>query len=369
MKNRIGRNDPCPCGSGKKYKKCHLLISKSDGLPLWKASDSFKKTFEQRYCLCPEELKHDCSGKIINAHTISKSQNLKPIAKNQHVYGLSKSLQNAHRSGGPNYELQSINKASTFTGFCSFHDNSLFEPLEKLPFVGSKEQCFLLAYRIISRELFLKKISLEKILSDIADHQFLDRALYTKYLAESMDIGRSKGENDLEIEKKKYDEMLLSKDFSKLRSCIFYFKKNPTIMFAGATVPIFDFEGNKLFDLANFSINASVLTFSSLASASGGCVVFSWIESDNDNCERFMKSLKNNSPSTLTDAIINFIYETCENHFMSPEWWDSLANVKREKLLKRFYTSIKLSEDIQYDCLCKLTSPLDDWGLTDIVDL
>jgi uncharacterized protein YecA (UPF0149 family) len=22
-KNKIGRNDPCPCGSGKKYKKCH----------------------------------------------------------------------------------------------------------------------------------------------------------------------------------------------------------------------------------------------------------------------------------------------------------------------------------------------------------
>lgn len=23
---KIGRNEPCPCGSGKKYKKCHLLI-------------------------------------------------------------------------------------------------------------------------------------------------------------------------------------------------------------------------------------------------------------------------------------------------------------------------------------------------------
>jgi hypothetical protein len=22
--NKIGRNDPCPCGSGKKYKNCHL---------------------------------------------------------------------------------------------------------------------------------------------------------------------------------------------------------------------------------------------------------------------------------------------------------------------------------------------------------
>ena len=24
MNNKIGRNDPCPCGSGKKYKKCHM---------------------------------------------------------------------------------------------------------------------------------------------------------------------------------------------------------------------------------------------------------------------------------------------------------------------------------------------------------
>ena len=23
MTNKIGRNDPCPCGSGKKYKHCH----------------------------------------------------------------------------------------------------------------------------------------------------------------------------------------------------------------------------------------------------------------------------------------------------------------------------------------------------------
>ncbi|MED6343843.1 MAG: SEC-C metal-binding domain-containing protein [Pseudomonadota bacterium] len=23
----MGRNEPCPCGSGKKYKKCHGMIS------------------------------------------------------------------------------------------------------------------------------------------------------------------------------------------------------------------------------------------------------------------------------------------------------------------------------------------------------
>ena len=23
-RERVGRNDPCPCGSGKKYKNCHM---------------------------------------------------------------------------------------------------------------------------------------------------------------------------------------------------------------------------------------------------------------------------------------------------------------------------------------------------------
>ena len=27
MSNKIGRNDKCPCGSGKKYKHCHLKNS------------------------------------------------------------------------------------------------------------------------------------------------------------------------------------------------------------------------------------------------------------------------------------------------------------------------------------------------------
>ncbi|MDZ7651173.1 MAG: SEC-C metal-binding domain-containing protein [Burkholderiaceae bacterium] len=25
--DKIGRNDPCPCGSGKKYKQCHGKLS------------------------------------------------------------------------------------------------------------------------------------------------------------------------------------------------------------------------------------------------------------------------------------------------------------------------------------------------------
>ncbi len=26
MNQKVGRNDPCPCGSGKKYKNCHMIL-------------------------------------------------------------------------------------------------------------------------------------------------------------------------------------------------------------------------------------------------------------------------------------------------------------------------------------------------------
>jgi len=32
IKENVKRNDPCPCGSGKKFKKCHLGIYQSQGL-------------------------------------------------------------------------------------------------------------------------------------------------------------------------------------------------------------------------------------------------------------------------------------------------------------------------------------------------
>lgn len=37
MNQKIGRNDPCPCGSGKKYKQCCLLKGISSPKPKLKA--------------------------------------------------------------------------------------------------------------------------------------------------------------------------------------------------------------------------------------------------------------------------------------------------------------------------------------------
>jgi hypothetical protein len=35
MNHKIGRNDPCPCGSGQKYKKCCMLNNYSESPSTW----------------------------------------------------------------------------------------------------------------------------------------------------------------------------------------------------------------------------------------------------------------------------------------------------------------------------------------------
>lgn len=42
MTKKVGRNDPCPCGSGKKYKSCHMLIEQEQASAKYTASGKRK---------------------------------------------------------------------------------------------------------------------------------------------------------------------------------------------------------------------------------------------------------------------------------------------------------------------------------------
>jgi uncharacterized protein len=42
MAKKVGRNDPCPCGSGKKYKNCHMLIEQESAAAKYTANGKRK---------------------------------------------------------------------------------------------------------------------------------------------------------------------------------------------------------------------------------------------------------------------------------------------------------------------------------------
>ena len=122
---------------------------------------SVRKTFRKKECLHPEA-PNNCRGRIVSAHTIQKSGGLTKIAENGHVLTPDSSCEPTEM------KRIGINKASTFTGFCKFHDDSLFAPIEKYPLLLNRRHAFLLAFRVVSHELFLKRRTVELPIPDEA---------------------------------------------------------------------------------------------------------------------------------------------------------------------------------------------------------
>jgi hypothetical protein len=72
-KNKIGINDPCWCGSGKKYKKCHYGRDSLEKQNPFSAEKQLIKNYNKKYCLHPGTSEKECSGSIVKAHTIQRS--------------------------------------------------------------------------------------------------------------------------------------------------------------------------------------------------------------------------------------------------------------------------------------------------------
>ncbi|MEK8020963.1 MAG: SEC-C metal-binding domain-containing protein [Candidatus Parabeggiatoa sp.] len=374
MGRKIGRNDPCWCGSGKKYKKCHLNRHEQERAKPWEAIKGLKEAFSSKYCSVPKELKAECNGKIIKAHTVSKSQNLSKIANNNHVYALNPTLQNFDKFNGKLHpELVGINKASTFTGFCGYHDKAIFAPLEDKPFAGSKEQCFLLAYRALSRENFAKKSSLNipDLLKKADSGHDIDTQIFIQNIASSNQLGIDTGNTDIDHHQKILDEILLTKDFTKVKSHIIYFSKTPNVMCSSVFFPTCDFSGNKLFDLRNRDQRPDLMTTSVIATNKGGAIVFCWIHDDNSKQynEKFIESLKKIPKEKLTSSIILFFFEFFENIFIAPAWWDKLAIEKKEELIDRCIRVDYFGERRPIDCLCNSDTFFDNWLYVESMDL
>ena len=84
MSVRLRRNDPCWCGSGKKFKKCHMLREQMDRPQLHEMIDLYRELTATKYCSHP--VRSECEGQIVKAHTVPKSGSLRRIAKEGHVY-------------------------------------------------------------------------------------------------------------------------------------------------------------------------------------------------------------------------------------------------------------------------------------------
>jgi hypothetical protein len=156
LPKKLGRNVPCWCGSGQKYKRCHLNREAEERLPLNAVMQAVNVASTLRQCLHPLAAADVCD-RIVSAHTIQKSGALRQIVDSTNHVQTFFPITSAQLLANELSPRQvGWRNASTFTGFCARHDSLTFKPLETSAFESTREQCFLIGYRAVCHEFFTK---------------------------------------------------------------------------------------------------------------------------------------------------------------------------------------------------------------------
>ena len=331
---KIGRNDPCPCGSGMKFKRCCLHAP--DGGGFFSEAKALQRAMSADRCYAPPGHEVECASSFSKAHTVPRVS-LKRIATDGHVLSFVPNAHNLQRHG-PKFPPQrlGVNRASTFTGFCSRHDNAIFSPLEKTSFVATPEQCFLLAYRALARELHIKQATLDYWDARLRRQPALDRAPpFARFTIDAFLEGSRKGVADLVSHKSDYDRILCEGDYRDLRAHVIELSRPPSVMCSGAIFPEHTFDGEKLIDIHIHPHRLSLLSLSSFADTTAGFVVLAWVDDGTDYCDRLARSLKRRTSGPLTASLVRFFFECCENVHLQPSWWQELSASVQDKLAAR----------------------------------
>lgn len=341
---KLGRNDPCWCGSGKKFKRCHIDRDKERPLPPYQHSELFRKIFSKRVCLAHLADGSPCSKVIIKAHTIPKSS-LRHIGQDGHLYSFSRNYLEYHDNGGTAVVGRiGIQRASTQSCFCSKHDNELFKIIEDIEFVGSARQCFMFYYRALCHELFVKQGfgEVQNMLKGLDRGRGVYDQHRVQYLAHLFGVGSSKSLNELKNAKKIADGFLRSHSYLDVCSLIIQCDNVPNVMCSTIFFPEYDFGGKKLQDILDLSSRMRSVSVTSFASLGKGFVVFVWIKRDSDIILKFVESMLALDRGSIPDAICRLFVEYSENIYFAPAWWERLGGDVKEYVVEKYNSTISV---------------------------
>ncbi len=350
---KLGRNKPCWCGSGKKLKKCHLLRGQQKPIGIGEALKATKDLKSNRYCSVPNALKDKCTNKIINAHTVSKSSSLKEIADNtNHVLGLKVSMSTFTKNDGVILpEKIGINQASTFKGFCSYHDKSLFACIEDEEFSKTNEQLFALMYRAVCKELYAKNSGTEisELLKSADKGKDIINQVAIQEMAAGFSLGTDTALKELSDFKALLDESLVNNTGIDMCHVIVSSNTPCPVSVSSILAPHVDFEGKTIQDLSNLKVTPEGVIFNSFSSDGNGYVIFSWLK-NSLIITSFIETLINQEFSNVFNALLRFLFTVSENIYISPVWWESLTDELRDALTKRIM--IGIVPFVPYDNMC-----------------
>ncbi|MGL4594237.1 MAG: hypothetical protein ACRCUY_05865 [Thermoguttaceae bacterium] len=299
-----------------------------------KAVKDSMSRFSQRECVAPMD---DCEGNVIDAHTLSVGRMLTPISRNGHVYAPKFDAYSFSIELASKISLRGIRETSTFKGFCAKHDRELFLLIENKPFTATAEQIFLHAYRAVAKENYLKTRQAEQVgtIPETRKKVFNCKSQIITPEERLHSSGSNAGAEDMRLLKKKMDDLLLKRCFTKLRTTYIRFKKTPCIVCNFVYTPDMNFSDNKIqdFSLPPGKMEHLFVTLSPIENK-GGYLLLSHLGNRkvSNPCRQLIESLLNQRD--LCSAVARLVISRTENFAISPDWFESLDLPQQKEIQK-----------------------------------
>lgn len=348
-RERMNKFDPyeqCPCGSNQKFKFCCYKNAKNPQ----KSTNEYENYTDSRMQNLANEIWRDtdfkvclafnsteCEPLIKNAHTLQNNRILNRISENGHVF----TLQPNTTMQGVNTELKKVsrNKASTFFGFCNYHDNELFKPIEQKEYLNEPIQNFLFAFRgfCLEHHRLIRKRENVRSVFKLKPSSMLNPDAVNFYRVAEFDV------NDSETEYKLFEDIYRNEDLDNIVTLERRFNYEVEFAVSSSFTVQSDLYGREINDI--YSIEKDLLPsiyINVFPTENETVIILSYnIEYEVIYGEYFRQIEK------LTDEelerYLNFlIINYTENVFFSPRLIDKLDEKQKKSLINSFESSVYL---------------------------
>lgn len=347
--------EPCWCGSGRKWKWCHKDRERQKPPELYEGLAELRAAFARGYCSHPEAGETTCSDEIVRAHTVQRRGGLAAIAENGHVISTITAAQDLFKNQGEFVPGEvGVRSASAFLGFCGYHDAAMFRPIEVGQALLTIETAFLLSFRAMAYELFMKRAALSAHGSkrDADKGRPFEVQCAIQEWLHWHEFGLRRGLADLERWKATYDAAYRAGNFDGFGFHGVVFDSVLPVVGCGGFHPEFDFAGQSLQRLgrgADLAYEHVVFNLTVLNGKSAG--VIGWNEGTAGPAAAFARSFAAVADDQKAGAAIRLAFEHIENVHIRPSWWRGLSNEQRAAAILRMRTGGPMDPQRQASCL------------------
>jgi hypothetical protein len=345
---RMDKFDPyeeCPCGSRKKFKFCCFQSAKDDqktsvekfkGYSDKRIQHEANKMWEDTdFKICLGFTKDDCRPLIKNAHALQNNRILNRISEQGHVFNISSNI--SKKGIDADFKKISKNKASTFFGFCDFHDNELFKPIEQKEYKNEEIQNFLFGFRGFCLEYHRKIRKLNTLRNNFkASPGFMLSPIAVQlYRNSEFDIADS--QTEYETFRKDY----FNKDFNKLRTIHRRLNKEVEFAVSSSFAVKDDLHGNVINDI--YSVNSEIVPniHLNIFPVDGETVIILSYHNNYDSIySKYFDELRELSDEDLEIHLNFLVINYTENIFFSPRLLKKLSDEQKRSLLASFQSSM-----------------------------